>query len=312
MCGYTQQQETEAPTPKKKSKIQTITLTVDSKNTAMEPSLLTRLHEAENEMISQDRQESDRLVAKNSLEEYVIEMRRKCGEELERFVESEAREAFVRKLDGVEDWLYEDGEDELKSVYVAKLIELETIGSPIVERHRQFELRPKAFENLEAVIQRANAFVNRRHVEGDKEVEHITAEEFDKVATAASTVADWNRKTLEEQARKSLVETPVVSAFTIDAERQKLEKIVDGVMQKPKPKPKKTDESKAKKKKGEEEEKKDEEKENGGKENSNEEAKQDAEKDEKKGEELIKDCKMETETSTDGGMKDQTNDMDLD
>jgi len=193
------------------------------------------------------------------------------------------------------------------------LIELETIGNPIVERHWQFELRPKAFENLDAVIQRANAFVDRRHVEGDEEVEHITAEEFDKVATAASTAADWNRKKLEEQAKKSLVEPPVVSAFTIDAERQKLEKIVDGVMQKPKPKPKKTDESKAKKKKGEEGEKQDEEKENGGKENSNDEAKQDVEKDEKKGEEeLIKDFKMEAETSTEGGMKDQTNDMDLD
>ena len=272
---------------------------VETKNSSMDAALLTRLHEIENEMISQDRQERDRLVAKNSLEEYVIEMRRKCGEELERFVEEAVREDFVRKLDGVEDWLYEDGEDELKSVYLAKLKELETIGDPIVDRHRQFELRPVAFENLEMAIKLANAFVARRE---NEEFAHITTEEFDQVAVAATTAAEWCKTKLEEQAKKPLTETPVVVGAVIDAERQKLQKAVDGIAKKPKPK--KTEEAK---KKGENEEKKDDEKENEKKAGEEEEEGKNVQP-----EEVNKETKMETETGTEGGIKDQTNEMDLD
>lgn len=40
---------------------------------------------------------------------------------------SEEKEAFIAKLQEVEDWLYEDGEDETKGVYVAKLEELKKV-----------------------------------------------------------------------------------------------------------------------------------------------------------------------------------------
>ena len=47
----------------------------------------------------------------------------------EYIIESE-REAFLAKLQEVEDWLYEDGEDETKGVYVAKLEELKKMWAP--------------------------------------------------------------------------------------------------------------------------------------------------------------------------------------
>lgn len=37
------------------------------------------------------------------------------------------KEQFISKLQEVEDWLYEDGEDETKGVYVAKLEELKKV-----------------------------------------------------------------------------------------------------------------------------------------------------------------------------------------
>lgn len=37
------------------------------------------------------------------------------------------KEAFATKLQEVEDWLYEDGEDETKGVYIAKLDELKKV-----------------------------------------------------------------------------------------------------------------------------------------------------------------------------------------
>ena len=45
------------------------------------------------------------------------------------FVTPSEKEEFLARLQEVEDWLYEDGEDETKSVYVAKLKELKTVRS---------------------------------------------------------------------------------------------------------------------------------------------------------------------------------------
>lgn len=43
------------------------------------------------------------------------------------FVTDPEREEFIAKLQETEDWLYEDGEDETKGVYIAKLDELKKV-----------------------------------------------------------------------------------------------------------------------------------------------------------------------------------------
>lgn len=43
------------------------------------------------------------------------------------FVTDSEREQLIAKLQEVEDWLYEDGEDETKGVYIAKLEELKKV-----------------------------------------------------------------------------------------------------------------------------------------------------------------------------------------
>lgn len=43
------------------------------------------------------------------------------------FVTRPEKEALAAKLQEVEDWLYDDGEDETKGVYIAKLEELKKV-----------------------------------------------------------------------------------------------------------------------------------------------------------------------------------------
>lgn len=104
-------------------------------------------------MIMQDKLEKERNDAKNYVEEYVYEMRGKLHGVLENFV-SEAvsvymylhsfikiamllsdgfikqrlsmqdRDSFSLKLEDTENWLYEEGEDQQKQVYIDKLAEL--------------------------------------------------------------------------------------------------------------------------------------------------------------------------------------------
>ena len=49
------------------------------------------------------------------------------SDKYQEYITDSEREAFLANLQEVEDWLYEDGEDETKGVYVAKLEELKKV-----------------------------------------------------------------------------------------------------------------------------------------------------------------------------------------
>uniref|UniRef100_A0A2K6M912 Heat shock 70 kDa protein 4 n=1 Tax=Rhinopithecus bieti TaxID=61621 RepID=A0A2K6M912_RHIBE len=104
-------------------------------------------------MIMQDKLEKERNDAKNAVEEYVYEMRDKLSGEYEKFVSEDDRNSFTLKLEDTENWLYEDGEDQPKQVYVDKLAELKNLGQPIKIRFQESEERPKLFEELGKQIQ---------------------------------------------------------------------------------------------------------------------------------------------------------------
>ena len=58
------------------------------------------------------------------MEEYVYDLRSKLCEELEQYVAEDERTSLSSALEDTENWLYEDGEDCQKQVYVTKLDEL--------------------------------------------------------------------------------------------------------------------------------------------------------------------------------------------
>jgi heat shock protein len=74
-------------------------------------------------MVASDRQEKERRDARNALEEYVYELRGKLSseEDLAMFVSENDRSSVCRQLDDMENWLYEEGEECNRQVYVDKL-----------------------------------------------------------------------------------------------------------------------------------------------------------------------------------------------
>ncbi|XP_052175135.1 heat shock 70 kDa protein 15-like [Diospyros lotus] len=104
----------------------------------MAPADVKKAAEKEFEMALQDRVMEETKDKKNAVEAYVYDMRNKLQDKYHEFVtDLEKREAFIAKLQEVEDWLYEDGEDETKGVYVAKLEELKKQGDPIEEHYKK-------------------------------------------------------------------------------------------------------------------------------------------------------------------------------
>ena len=96
----------------------------------------------------QDQLETERVNAKNAVEEYVYNTRDKLDTSLGDFITEGDKETFQAILNSTEDWLYEDGEDQPKKVYVERLEELQKLGNPVVRRQDEFENRQKTFDEL--------------------------------------------------------------------------------------------------------------------------------------------------------------------
>uniref|UniRef100_A0A673C5K8 Heat shock protein 4 like n=1 Tax=Sphaeramia orbicularis TaxID=375764 RepID=A0A673C5K8_9TELE len=75
----------------------------------------------ERQMIIQDKLVKEQNDAKNAVEEYVYDLRDKLCGVYEKYITEEDSNRLTLMLEDTENWLYEDGEDQPKQVYVDKL-----------------------------------------------------------------------------------------------------------------------------------------------------------------------------------------------
>ena len=73
-------------------------------------------------MISQDKNNKERSDAKNAVEEYVYDMRGKLdGGEYVKYSDEKTRQRLLADLRTTEDWLYGQGINQERSVYLERL-----------------------------------------------------------------------------------------------------------------------------------------------------------------------------------------------
>ncbi|XP_054066091.1 heat shock protein 105 kDa isoform X2 [Rissa tridactyla] len=197
--------------------------------------LLNMYIETEGKMIMQDKLEKERNDAKNAVEEYVYEFRDKLSGPYEKFVCEKDLQGFSALLTETEGWLYEEGEDEAKQVYVDKLEDLKKLGTPIEMRYQEAEERPKLLEELGHRLQYyatiAGEFRNK-----DEKYIHIDEMEMMKVEKCVSEVVEWMNNAVSAQAKKSLDQDPAVHSSEIKAKLQELNNVCEPVVTQPKPK----------------------------------------------------------------------------
>merc|ERR1712061_512090 len=163
--------------PKMIKKKKTISKTIDLPITSQAVGALpkTKLEEAmtqEATFTQKDLQESDRLNAKNSVEEYIYDIRGKIHDELEEYLAEDNRAAFSNQLEDAENWLYEDGEDCERNVYVDKLKELKLVGEAAKKRKTEFEGRKAAVESMGHSLQMASKVVDA-YKNKDEKYDHL-------------------------------------------------------------------------------------------------------------------------------------------
>lgn len=196
---------------------------------------LLALVEAEGQMASNDKKETEKANAKNALEEYMYSIRDAVAGDLADYIPADVRESFSSKLATFEEWLYEEGDDCSKSEYNAKLSELQEIGSPAQYRFEEAAKRPLAADAFQKSVVMIRKFVDQCRA-GDDQYSHIDAKDVDKVAADLEKKEKNFNEKMAAQNAQSLSLTPVWTAADINRERESLEKVSSPIMNKSKPK----------------------------------------------------------------------------
>ncbi|KAL8118638.1 hypothetical protein AgCh_016234 [Apium graveolens] len=176
--------------------------------------------EKEFEMALQDRVMEETKDKKNAVEAYVYDMRNKLHDKYHDFVTGPEREEFTTILQQVEDWLYEDGEDETKGVYVAKLEELKKRGDPVELRYKEHSERGSVIDQLVYCISsyRAAAMSN------DSKFDHIEIAEKEKVLNGCVEAEAWLREKQQHQDSLPKHATPVLLSADLRKKAEALDR----------------------------------------------------------------------------------------
>lgn len=201
------------------------------------------LRDVEYRMAQDDQLAVETAEAKNQLETYQYTMRDRLAasdygsseKSLALFGEEKDVADFVRRLESVRDWLYDEGEEQPKDVYQRVFKELKTIGDNYVRRKTEFDARPAAVADLEARVRFwacAAAADNK-----DEKYSHIEAAEREKVRARCAETGAWLTEQRNKQDALPLFKDPVLTVADLQSKRSQLDSFAASIMNKPKPPP---------------------------------------------------------------------------
>lgn len=127
-----------------------------------------QMTERENQMIMEDKLVADTEHQKNELESFIYELKEKIHGVYSDFASEDEKSKLQAKLEAIEDWLYDEGEDATKAVYVSKIEEIRSVAGPIIQRYND-----KIEEERQTVLkaQQEAAMAKQAEIEARKRAE---------------------------------------------------------------------------------------------------------------------------------------------
>ncbi|KRF84883.1 heat shock 70 kDa protein 4 isoform X2 [Drosophila virilis] len=221
----------------KKKTTKAIELPMEVATHGFNPADLSNFTQQESKMISNDQKETERIDAKNALEEFVYDMRNKLqGGQLERYVVESERESIVAQLNDLENWLYEEGEDCERETYTNRLTALQKQTDPIKLRAHDYEQCPAGFDELKNSIAWARQAVAEFR-KGVPKYDHLTETEFINIAETADKAQKWLDSNLSKFTQSPRTSDSPVQLPALRHEIQSLNACVNSVITRAKPKP---------------------------------------------------------------------------
>lgn len=199
---------------------------------------INKFNEMEVAMGNQDRVIQETSDMRNELESYIYHMRDKILSEsqLGSYANQQEKDAFNKKNDEAENWLYEEGFDATKSVYASKLAELKALGGPIEHRAAEAAARPTAVSALQQNVEKYKKWL--ADAQANEAYSHITDEEFSTCHTKCDEISSWLYDKLDEQGSLPPHVDPAFLAADVNTKSKELTTVCSPIMHKPKPKPK--------------------------------------------------------------------------
>ncbi|KAF2639621.1 heat shock protein 70 [Massarina eburnea CBS 473.64] len=147
--------------------------------------------ERENEMFMEDKLVADTENTKNELESFIYELKDKMLDVYAPYANDDEKSRLNTKLETIEEWLYDDGDDASKAQYVSKMEDIRSIAGPIIQRYKD-----KIEEERQVVLKKQQD-------------------------AAAAKQADIERKKREEESKKQAEAPESKDADMTDAETTK-------------------------------------------------------------------------------------------
>ncbi|KAH7031002.1 hsp70-like protein [Microdochium trichocladiopsis] len=147
----TDKKDDKPKTRKVKKQVRKGDLPIVAGTTSLDANTKNALAEKESSMVMEDKLVADTEEKKNELETYIYDMRNKLDEQFADLASDDEKDALRSKLTETEDWLYEDGEDATKAVYISKMDEIRAMAGPISQRY---------FDKVEAERQAVQAKID--------------------------------------------------------------------------------------------------------------------------------------------------------
>ncbi|KAH7128241.1 heat shock protein 70 family [Dendryphion nanum] len=154
--------------------------------------------ERENQMIMEDKLVADTENTKNELESFIYELKDKIIGVYAEFASDEEKSKLNTKLETIEDWLYDDGDDASKAQYVSKMEDIRSIAGPIIQRYND-----KIEEERQKVLQKQQD----AHAAKQAEIERKKREEESK-RQAEAPAADDTEMSDADAVKPNEVEEP--------------------------------------------------------------------------------------------------------
>ncbi|KAL3923814.1 MAG: hypothetical protein SGILL_001430 [Bacillariaceae sp.] len=213
---------------------------------------VTNFNEAEVAMGNQDRIVQETSDMRNELESYIYSMRDKIMSEshLGSYANQQEKDAFNKKNEETENWLYEDGFDAVKKVYAEKLADLKKLGGPIHQRATEAASRPNAVSALQSTVEKYKKWL--ADAQANDNFSHITDDEFAKAHAKCDEVSSWLYDKLDAQGSLPPHVDPAVTTAEINGKNKELVTACSPIVNKPKPQPKPEEKPKEEEKPAEE------------------------------------------------------------
>lgn len=221
--------------PKMKTKTVQNPLEVTSSKKGFTSKELQAAWERENAMISTDKLIKDRLMAKNTVEEYVYDMRDKLYSQLEKFISESDKEVYLSELSKTENWLYDEGESCQKQVYIDKLAELKKVGDRIMTRYNESEGRQGALNNLGSCLVHVRKVLDLI-ANKDEKYDHLSEEDIKTLIEKDAEFQQVFNDFCNKAASQKLHEDVQITVAGINQKRKEFEDKCYPIVNKSKPK----------------------------------------------------------------------------